>query len=285
MSATPAMRRARGLRPTDVPTVVDLLQSDFGRWPGGGGLANQFLLDALDRGERDRFAIWPDRDPAAVVYVGSTGTVVPAGDAAGAEALAGVVEGTSWRVLIGVAPLAQGIVDVCARGIFRRRANAREQRFLVAEATPAITEVPAGMRRADLGDLAAVTQFACALHVEDEMGPPIPRAGRASVQGRMRDSILRGATYVVERDQRPVAKLDLSIRSAVRGAQIAGVYVDPGWRGRGIGSQLVSAVTRQLLDEGLPGVTLHVRSGNAPAIRAYDRAGYRDRGAWLLALR
>lgn len=285
MSATPAMRGARSLRPNGVATVVELLESDFGRWPGGGGLANQFLLDALDRGEHDRFAIWPDRRPAAVVYVGTTGTVVPAGDPSAAPALAGVVEGTSWRVLIGEAALAGGIVEACAGGIFRRRANAREQRFLIAEQTPATVEAPQGMRRATLDDLADITEFACALHVEDQMGPPIPRTGRASVRGRMRDSILRGATYVVEREGRPVAKVDLSIHSPRRGAQIAGVYVDARWRGRGVASQFVGALTRQLLDDGLPGVTLHVRSDNAPAIRAYERAGYRDRGAWLLALR
>ncbi len=117
------------------------------------------------------------------------------------------------------------------------------------------------------------------------MGPPIPRASRAGVRSRMRDSILRGSTWVVERQGRPVAKIDLSISSRSRGAQIAGVYVDPEHRGGGIAASGVAAVSRALLDDGVPGVTLHVRSDNAPALRAYARAGMVDRGAWILALR
>jgi uncharacterized protein len=285
MSASPTTRGARGLRPRDIPTVVDLLEDDFGRHPGRGAAANQFLLDALDRGEHERFAVWPDRATGAVIYVGQSGTVVPAGDPAGAPALAEVADGTAWRVLIGDAPIAGAVVEHAGRGIFRRRANAREQRFMVAERVPSVVHAPVGMRPADLGDLGEVTAFACGLHVEDRMGPPIPRSGRAGVRSRMRESILRGGTWVIERSGRLVGKVDLSIRSVRRGAQIAGVYVDDEWRGHGIAGDCVAAIARELLDQGLPAVTLHVRSDNAPAIRAYGRAGFVDWGPWVLAIR
>jgi uncharacterized protein len=279
------VRGARALRPKDIPAVVDLLESDFGRRPGVGGSVHQFLLDALDRGEHDRFAVWPDRSTAAVIYVGQTGTVVPAGDPAGAPALAEVADGTAWRVLIGDAPIAGAVVEHAGRGIFRRRANAREQRFMVSEQIPPGVGAPAGMRLANLEDLPAVTSFACTLHVEDQMGPPIPRSGRAGVRSRMRDSILRGGTWVVEREGRPVAKVDLSIRSPRRGAQIAGVYVEQQWRGRGIAGGCVAAIAAELLAQGLPAVTLHVRADNEPALRAYARAGFADWGPWILAIR
>jgi uncharacterized protein len=286
VSATPATRGARALRRAEVPAVVRLLETDFGRRPAAEGmLRHQFLLDALDRGEHDRFAVWPDRDPAAVVYVGTAGTVVPAGDPAGGAALAAAADGSSWRVLIGDAPIAGVIVDAAGRGVFRRRATAREQRFMVAEHVAADVAGPAGMRRATLNDLPAVTDFACHLHVEDQMGPPIPRSSRAGVRSRMRESILRGSTWVVERDGRPVAKVDLSITTPTRGAQIAGVYVAPSHRGQGIAGGCVAAICGDLLAGGVPGVTLHVRADNTPAIRAYTRAGLVDRGAWLLALR
>jgi predicted GNAT family acetyltransferase len=48
---------------------------------------------------------------------------------------------------------------------------------------------------------------------------------------------------------------------------------------------MIAALTRQLLDAGLPVVTLHVRDDNAGAITAYTRAGLAERGRWLLALR
>jgi uncharacterized protein len=265
--------------------VAGLLETDFGRRPRSGGIAHQFLLEALDRGEHDRFAVWPDRSPVAVIYVGQTGTIVPAGDPAGAPALAEVADDTAWRVLIGDEPIAAAIAEHASRGLFKRRANAREQRFMVGERVPATVASPAGLRPALLDDLPAVTVFACALHVEDRMGPPIPRSGRAGVRARMRESILRGGTWVIEREGRLVGKVDLSIRSALRGAQIAGVYIEDAWRGQGIAGGCVAAISRNLLDEGLPAVTLHVRADNGPALRAYSRAGFVDWGAWLLAIR
>lgn len=286
MSATPATRLARSLRRVELAQVLRLLETDFGRLPPDRGwVHHQFLLDALDRGEHGRFAVWPDGGVAAVIYVSTGGTVVPAGDPDGGPALAGAADASAWRVLIGDAPIARAVVESTGRSMFRRRTAAREQRFLVARRVPRVVEPPAGMRLADLADLPQVTELACLLHVEDQMGPPIPRASRAGVRGRMRDSILRGTTWVVERDGRVVGKVDLSISSRLRGAQIAGVYVEAAYRGQGIAGGCVAAVTRSLLDTGFPAVTLHVRADNAPAIRAYERAGYEDEGAWLLALR
>jgi hypothetical protein len=127
--------------------------------------------------------------------------------------------------------------------------------------------------------------MACALHVEDKMGPPLARSTRPAVRARMADSVAHGLTYVVERDRAVVAKFDLSLHSRTRGAQIAGVYVLPDYRGQGITTSAVAAIVRELLGNGLPGVTLHVRADNPPAIAAYRRAGLHDRGAWTLAMR
>lgn len=286
MSATPAVRGARSLQRGDLPDVVQQLETDFGRRPADEGWRHhQFLLDALDRGELDRFALWPERSVGALIYVGTSGTIVPAGDPDAGPALAAAADARSWRVLIGDAAMARAVVAAAGRGVFRRRATTREQRFMIADRVPRSVTAPVGMRGAVLGDLSAVTDFACALHVEDRMGPPIPRSSRAGVRSRMRDSIQRGTTWVVERQGRPVAKVDLSISSRLRGAQVAGVYVDAEHRGGGIAAALVAALARQLLDDGLPAVTLHVRADNAPALRAYDSAGFTDHGPWLLALR
>jgi uncharacterized protein len=63
------------------------------------------------------------------------------------------------------------------------------------------------------------------------------------------------------------------------------VYVDPAWRGRGLGGDAVAAVADELRREGAPGVTLHVRADNVAALRAYERGGFVVRGTWILALR
>ena len=100
----------------------------------------------------------------------------------------------------------------------------------------------------------------------------------------MRDSIRRGTTWVIERDA-IVAKVDVSLASPQRGAQIAGVFVHRAWRGRGLAARAVAAVSAELIADGLPGVTLHVRADNPAGRAAYARAGFVDRGSWMLALR
>lgn len=252
---------------------------DFGR-----EIAHQFPLEALDRGDYARLVVWPPRRPVAAVLHASGGTMMPAGEPAAAEALAEAVEQSGWRVLVGPAELGEAILDELGRGLFRRRVASRQQRFMVAT-EPADTPAPPGLRLARATDLEALTEMACQLHVEDRMGPPIPQSGRASVRARLRHSLGRQATWVVESGGTAIAKVDLALRSPRRGAQIAGVYVRPAWRGQGVATAAVSTISARLLAEGAPGVTLHVRADNTRARGAYERAGFVDRGAWTLAIR
>ena len=76
----------------------------------------------------------------------------------------------------------------------------------------------------------------------------------------------RTVPVVVERDGRPVAKIDAALRSARWGAQIAGVYVDPAWRGRGLGALAEGEVEAQA-------AVLAIR---LDAARAGYRVGYDD---------
>jgi len=295
VTATPPREAVQRLGRDQVAHVAALLERDFGPpgppLPGGvapGTIANQYLLDALDRGEHDRFVVWPGHDPIGVLYFGATGTLVPAGDPVAAPALAEAAERIGWRVLVGDAPIGWALLAASNRGVFRRRANAREQRFMVAE-QGAVADLqrpaPEGFRLAREEDVEVLVDFACRLHVEDRMGPPIARSARSAVRSRVRETIARRDTFVVERGGVAVGKADLSLRSRRRGGQIAGVYVDAAARGQGVAAGLIGELVRMLLRDGLPGVSLHVRSDNVPAIVAYRRAGMTDRGPWVLALR
>lgn len=283
MSAASTSTRARRVDQSDADRLIRLLESGFGG--SSDPLTNHLLLDALDRREFSRFLVWPPADPIGVLYIGASASVVAAGDPAAGPALAGEAERADWRVLLGDAAACQAILEATAKGLFRRRHTAREQRFMATTTASGATSVE-GLRRAHSGDLERLTDFACRLHVEDRMGPPISRAGRSAVSSRMHHSVTAGATWVVQRRGEPVAKIDLPLRSRRRGAQIAGVYVEEAWRGRGIATAAVGALVFHLLtEERLPAVSLHVRADNEPALRAYRRAGLTDRGPWLLALR
>jgi RimJ/RimL family protein N-acetyltransferase len=280
--------RAVRLSRDGVARLAQRLETDFGRVDSRaeGIMAHQFLLDALDRGEHRAMTVWPTPEqPQGVCYVGAGGLIVPGGLPESAAPLAEGVRASGWRVLVGDLAIGRAIVDDAGSGLFRRRPYAREQRLMVADRrVPALTD-GAGMRRAVLSDVDTLTEFACGLHVEDKMGPPLSRGGRSSVRQRVSNSVRRGSSWVVEADGRVVAKIDVSIESRRRGAQLAGVYVDRPWRGRGIARQAVAALTNQLLDAGMPCVTLHVRADNTPALHAYAAAGYAQRQRWLLALR
>lgn len=286
MTATPAAPPAARLSDDLFAGTVGLLENDFGRRPRlEGVLANQVLLDALDRGEQNRFLVWPTPSPRAVLYMSEIGTLVPAGDPAAGPAFAAAAERAGWRVLVGDGPLSESLLDAYPRGLFRRRPAGREQRFMAATSMAAALTRPTGYRLATYEDVPMLTEFACELHVEDLMGPPLARSTRPAVRARMADSVSRGHTFVVERDRTVVAKFDLSLFSRARGAQIAGVYVSPDHRGQGITSGAVAAMAAEVLGQGLPGITLHVRADNAPAIAAYTRAGFSDWGPWSLAIR
>jgi uncharacterized protein len=287
VTAPPASPQTQPLRRSMVDRVVESLEHDFGRRdPGIGMLANQHLLDALDRGHVDRFAIWPGDDPVGVLYAGASGTVAAAGLPVAGRALAEAGERMGWRVLIGPESLIQPLLEATPRGFFRRRADDRQQRFMVCRPETLVpAPPPPGFRRATLADVDVLTEFACNLHVEDKMGPPVNRSARSAVRSRMEQSVDRAATWVVVRDGHVVAKVDVSLRSRRRGAQIAGVYVAEPYRGRGIAGDAVRALAADLIADGLAGVTLHVRADNRPGIAAYLRAGFADHGPLTLALR
>jgi uncharacterized protein len=285
MTAAPTHDRVQVVDAALAPRVEAFLE---GPSSGSGRteaiLRHQQLLDALDRGEYRRLAVWPDDDPAAVAHLAASGTLTVSGSADAGDHLGSYLAGSGWRVLLGDVELAQAIIDVTPKGLRRRGISAREQRFMHTTGPPPL-DPPAGFRLAARGDLGVVTDFACRLHVEDQMGPPLSRGARTGVADRMRSSISRSLTWVVERQGEVVAKFDVSLWTRRRGAQIAGVFVDEGWRGQGIAAKGVAAVAGVLIADGLPGVTLHVRSDNAAGRRAYANAGFVDGGPWILALR
>lgn len=287
VTASPDPQAVR-LSPDGVARLVRRLEHDFGRAATSieGTVAHQFLLDALDRGEHRAMTVWPPSgEPDGVCYVGAGGLVVPGGLPAAALPLAMAVRSSGWRVLVGDLTVGQAIVDESSTGLFRRRPYAREQRLMVADQRPPRPSRDTGLRRARATDVERLTDFASGLHVEDQMGPPLSRSGRSSVQQRVMSSVRRGQSWVVEVDGEVVAKVDVSIESRRRGAQLAGVYVDRRWRGRGVARRAIADLTGRLLDTGLPVVSLHVRADNAAAIHAYGAAGYGQRRRWLLALR
>jgi ribosomal protein S18 acetylase RimI-like enzyme len=61
-------------------------------------------------------------------------------------------------------------------------------------------------------------------------------------------------------------------------AAIYGMWIAPEARGQRIGEGIIRAVARWAIDRGYEGIGLGVTLGNEPAIRLYERLGFRDTG-------
>ena len=72
--------------------------------------------------------------------------------------------------------------------------------------------------------------------------------------------------------------------SARRGIWLTDLYVDPGFRGTGIGARLLAAVARHTVDNGMESLWWGVTSDNGAARRFYAQLGARDEDARILEL-
>lgn len=151
-----------------------------------------------------------------------------------------------------------------------------DQRLYVLQRSEAACE---GLRQAVAEDQEDVSAMSLAMEAED-LGRP-PRSLEIH-EARVADRIRDGRVWVVERAGELVFTVNVGT-DTVHGAQLGGTYVPPLHRGRGLASRAMAAVAARLLQE-RPRVTLHVREANAPAVRAYERAGFEPSTAYRVAL-
>ena len=267
----------------ELETVTARLAS----WPAptGGSRRHMFALSALESfgPEPVRVAADDDRWAIAVVFPGRL--VVPCGDP---EAIVAAGPPTRrWRLLVGDVAAGDAALSVLPRP---PDLVVHDQRFLVVDprVVPEASDLPdPGLRRAEMGDLDALAALAVRLHIDDRFGPDPGRTGERGYRQRLEQTVRQGLVHCVGPVGRPIAKLERSVSSRRWGVQLAGIVVDPSVRGQGIGRAAVATAVRAALHEGPRdrAVSLHVRSDNTSALRAYAAAGFVDGEAWRLAVR
>jgi GNAT superfamily N-acetyltransferase len=267
---------SRPLGPRDGPATWRFLNA--------GGIRNVFIASQVWRGALSQksadgtpelWGSYSGEELRAVLFYGQGGLAVPA--AATAEditALGPVLarRAERLRALIGSLDLVDALLPFVEAAGARARVRVREL-FLEVDAT---TLDPASslpdLRLATLDDLDLVTRASSRAHLEEMGEDPFARNPEAFL-GRVARMILEERVYVLREADTLVFKAELSALCPL-GAQISGVYTDPPQRNRGIARRGTVEITRRVL-EATPAVCLFVREDNPPALRAYERGGFR----------
>jgi len=266
----------RPLGPRDGPATWRFLEA--------GGIRNVFIASQVWRGALSQksadgtpevWGAYSGDELKAVLFYGQGGLAVPAAGHPDDIAVLGPVlarRAERLRALIGSLDLVDALLPFVEDAGSRTRVRVREL-FLEVDATTLDPDssLPE-LRLATLDDLDLVTRAASRAHLEEMGDDPFARNPEAFL-GRVARMILEERVYVLREDDTLVFKAELSALCPL-GAQISGVYTDPAHRNRGIARRGTVETTRRVL-ESAPAVCLFVREDNPPALRAYERGGFR----------
>jgi ribosomal protein S18 acetylase RimI-like enzyme len=139
------------------------------------------------------------------------------------------------------------------------------------------------VRRATVTDAAAIAEFACAFHAEDDH--PLSEAGLAGLLAMLNPGFNDGVVLLLEIDGTPAGYGALSYCYGFEhgGPEtfIEDIYVVPERRGFGFGEILLNALEAAARAAGRRAIHLEVMPGNR-AENWYRRLGWRSRGSQLL---
>lgn len=272
---------------TCTPGELETVTARLAGWdcPAGGAIRHMFILATLESQGPGVLRLVSDdhRWAAAVVFPGRL--VVPAGDPSIIEEAG--LPARRWRLMVADA----AAVDALAASYVEDPGvNVRPQRLMAVDhaRVPTADELPdPGLRRATPEDIPALARLAVRLHIDDEFGPDPGRSGARGYAHRLESTVRQGIVWCVGPERAPIAKIERSVSSARWGVQLAGIVVDDRQRNAGLGAAITAAAVRAALAEGPRdrAISLHVRSDNPAAIRAYEKAGFVDQEEWRLAVR
>jgi ribosomal protein S18 acetylase RimI-like enzyme len=91
------------------------------------------------------------------------------------------------------------------------------------------------------------------------------------------------AQYLLLDGETPIGYGELWLDDEEDEVELARIIVAPGHRGKGFGTRLVQALLDRAVKLGHSNIFLRVRPGNTPAIRTYERVGFKPVDAALAA--
>lgn len=143
----------------------------------------------------------------------------------------------------------------------------------------------ATLRLASPEDADVLLALARRFHAED--GHPLSPMGEQALRGLLSNRAA-GLAWIIEGQGQAVGYAVLcfgySIEWGGQDAFIDDLYLDPDWRGQGLGSAIIDIVGGRARQAGALALHLEVLPGN-PAEALYRRLGFQDRGSAFLSRR
>lgn len=145
----------------------------------------------------------------------------------------------------------------------------------------------AALHLAKPDDLARLLPMVEAFHAEQGIASDIPKREAALVP--LLEGSPHGAVYMVGPSKGPIGYIVITFGWSVEFGGLDGfideIYIRPGVRGRGVGSEVISALTAMLKSVGMKALHLEVEPDNERALRLYKRCHFKTRDGYFLMSR
>jgi predicted GNAT family acetyltransferase len=134
-----------------------------------------------------------------------------------------------------------------------------------------------GFRAATLDDLDLLVPWMRAFR-QEELAEKPEDFDEASIRGSLDEKISRGWRYLLMEEGQPVSTLAITAE-AFGLLQVGGIFTPPEYRSRGYATRLLTAFAHFHLNAlGAKRIVLQVGDDNLPALRAYEKVGFRSSG-------
>jgi predicted GNAT family acetyltransferase len=147
-----------------------------------------------------------------------------------------------------------------------------DQPHLAISSDPLIEGDPA-VRRTDPAEAEDLYPACVAMYTEEVGVSPEVDGGRNLYRARVSQLINRGWSFSRIENGKVLFKAEIACASPTA-CQVQGVYVDPAYRGRGLGARGMASVVALARREVAPSVALYVNAHNLPARAAYANVGF-----------